>query len=135
MSEYYDEFKAKNNQKYTAKAIEKALKHHFEYPNLTRRLVNLKKQKVLLTSCAQNPLYYEMKEAQITEKDIEIIREYLKLKDKKKEAELRNFKKHNRGSCSMRPDYVRLPQGRTRTAFNSYIKTLDSAAESEENIE
>lgn len=135
ISEYYDEFTKIALSSYKESDIKQALNHHFNHPNLVRRLVTLNKGKVNLTSASQNPWRDEMKKYRIKPIHIDIIKEYLVLKQKKKDKELADFKKLHRGANAMSTNYTRLPSNNLRLNLKSKLSATEVNAYIAEDFE
>jgi len=114
MAEYYDEFKKEfrkqNKNKYKVKEIDKALKLHYDNPTLARRLASLCKYKVKFSLLSENPWYDIMKEKNITEKDVKIVKAYIDYKDKKENERKSNFFANNKHIGAISANYVSLSE-------------------------
>ena len=90
---------------YSGDAVEEALALHFSHPKLTERLANLSRQGVRMKSWVENPWYTEMKQHNVSEKQIEIIKEYVRFKEKNQQKIMDDFKRRSAGMGAFSPDY------------------------------
>ena len=107
IGELYKEF-SEHMQKtgtYRSDAVEEALALPFSHPNLTERLANLSKQGVRMKSRVENPWYTEMKQHNVSEKQIEIIKEYVRFKEKNHREIMDDFKRRSADIGAFSPNY------------------------------
>lgn len=90
---------------YRSDAVEEALALHFSHPKLTERLANLSKQGVRMKSRVENPWYTEMKQHNVSEEQIEIIKEYVCFKEKNQREIMEDFRRRSAEIGAFSPDY------------------------------
>lgn len=83
-------------QWYSVLDIDHAFNQIKYHPVLMRRLVNLKKEGVRLTSAFVNPWFEEMKAARVNNIDIEIADAFFAYKEQQKNEELKALRKSGR---------------------------------------
>ena len=107
MGEIYREFYEHSKEKYNKQDLIDSLTLHFEHPKLMQRLVNLSKDNVDLFSIAENPLYDEITQFDIREKNIQIIAEYIKFQEQRHIKEMIEYRLAKRHISAVSEKYKR----------------------------
>lgn len=92
----YSEFGSMALDCFSVLDLERAFNQIKGHPTLMRRLVNLEKEGVKISSAFNNPWHDEMKAARINNRDVEVAKAFYAYKEERKKAELNEYFKSGR---------------------------------------